>query len=172
MRAQAPDDVTVRWAESGDRAAIAGLLQLTKRHYGEDPEPIAEIEAAVAEWLEAKPGHALFAIACAGAAPAGFASVAVTPPAMGLASALYLKELFVPAEMRSHGIGHRLLAFLAEYCLAANIERIDLTTGIDNDRGIAFYERAGATIQRQKVSLRFETESLERLAESRKRDSD
>ena len=70
MRAQAPDDVTVRWAESGDRAAIAGLLQLTKRHYGEEPEPIADIEAAVAEWLEAKPGHALFVIACAGGVPA------------------------------------------------------------------------------------------------------
>lgn len=164
MPPETPETVTVRWAESADRAAIADLVQQTKRHYGEEQGQASELEAAVASWLEAKPGHALFAAAFTGDRPAGYASAAVTPPAMGPASALYLKELFVSPEMRSHGIGHQILAFLAEFCLAGNIERIDLTTATDNEAGIRFYEREGATIQRQKISLRFETESLENLA--------
>lgn len=159
-----PDAVTVRWAEPGDRAAIAGLLAQTKRHYGEEPDSAEALETTVGEWLEGKPGHALFAIACHEGAPAGYASVAVTPPAIGLSAALYMKELFVSADMRGLGIGHHLLVFLAEFCLAEDIERIDLTTATDNDRGIAFYEREGATVQRQKVALRFETDSLKRLA--------
>jgi GNAT superfamily N-acetyltransferase len=167
MPAQTPDGIEIRWAESGDRTAIAGLLHETKLHYGEKPAALREIEAAVAGWLEPKPGHALFVIACADGVPAGYASVAVTPPAMGLASALYLKELYVGARMRSRGVGHELLSFLAEYCLAENIERIDLTTAAGNDAGIRFYEREGAAVQHQKVSLRFEKESLEKLAARR-----
>lgn len=93
----------------------------------------------------------------------------MTPPARGLCSALYLKELFVSPEMRGSGIGRELLAFLAEFCLAENIERIDLTTATDNEAGIRFYEREGATIQRQKIALRFETESLARLAAGRQK---
>ena len=159
-----PEAITVRWADSGDRGAIADLVEQTKRHYGEEPETADAMEAAVAGWLESKPGHALFVIALANHIPAGYASVAVTPPAMGPSAALYLKELYVSAEMRSLGVGHELLAFLAEFCLAENIERIDLTTAADNDAGIRFYEREGAAIQRQKVPLRFDTASLKRLA--------
>ena len=70
----AHDAITVRWAETGDRAAIAGLVEQTKRHYGEEPAITAAMEAAVAGWLEAKPGHALFAIALANDAAAGYAS--------------------------------------------------------------------------------------------------
>ncbi|WP_193174359.1 GNAT family N-acetyltransferase [Oricola nitratireducens] len=163
----APDAITVRWAESSDRDAIAGLVEQTKRHYGEETETAAEIGTAVAGWLEAKPGNALFVVAFVGGAAQGYASVAVTPPAMGLAAALYLKELFVSPTARGRGVGHELLVFLAEFCLAENIERIDLTTATGNDAGIRFYEREGAAIQRQKVALRFETPSLERLAAAR-----
>jgi GNAT superfamily N-acetyltransferase len=162
------DAITVRWAEPGDRDAIADLVQQTKRHYGEEQARNAELEAAVSGWLEKRAGHALFAIAFTGSRPAGYASVAVTPPAMGVAAALYMKELFVSPEMRGHGIGRCLLTFLAEYCLSENIERIDLTTATDNSAGIRFYEREGATVQQQKIALRFDNESLHRLANSEK----
>ncbi|MCI5077494.1 GNAT family N-acetyltransferase [Oricola sp.] len=164
MSPETPEDVEIRWAGPGDRAAIAELVLQTKRHYGEEPAPAAAIEAAVADWLAQKPGHALFVIAHVDGAPAGYASVAVTPPGMGLCAALYMKELFVSSEARGHGIGHRLLAFIARYCVDQDIERIDLTTAVDNDAGIRFYERAGATVQKQKIALRFETASLRRLA--------
>lgn len=159
-----PEATIVRWAGPGDRTAIADLVQQTKHHYGEEQASADGMNAAVAGWLDKKPGHALFAIALVNDIAAGYASVAVTPPAMGPSAALYLKELYVSAEMRSLGVGHELLAFLARFCLAGNIERIDLTTAADNDAGIRFYEREGAAIQRQKVPLRFDTASLERLA--------
>jgi len=167
MKPETRDDITIRWAGPGDRDAIAGLVQQTKRHYGEEQAPAGELDAAVAGWLEARPGHALFAIAFAGEQPAGYASAAVTPPAMGVSAALYMKELFVSPQMRGHGIGRHLMTFLAEFCLSENIERIDLTTAQDNEAGIRFYEREGAAVQRQKIALRFETASLERLAARR-----
>jgi ribosomal protein S18 acetylase RimI-like enzyme len=171
MPAETPDEIEIRWAERGDLAALGGLVQETKLHYGEAAAPSAAIDRAVASWLDTKPGHALFAIAFADGSPAGYASFAVTPPAMGLASALYLKELFVSSEVRSRGIGHELLVFLARFCVAETIERIDLTTATDNEAGIRFYEREGAAIQRQKLFLRFETESLEKLASGEDRGS-
>lgn len=49
MRADQPGSLEIRWAEPGDRTAIAGLVEQTKHHYGEEPEAI---EAAVAGWNE------------------------------------------------------------------------------------------------------------------------
>ncbi len=164
MPGDMPDGIHVRWAEPGDGSAIAGLEQLAKAHYGEELEDREVLEAASEAWLVQTPGHALFVLALVDGAPAGFASIAVTPPAQKSYSALYLKELFVLSDMRSRGIGHALIAFIAEYCVAENIERIDLTTTADNDAGIRFYEREGATIQRQKIALRFDSESLKKLA--------
>ena len=166
MPVDTPNGIEVRWAGPGDRSAIAGLEQLAKQHYGERLEDRETLEAASEAWLDPKAGHALFVLALVDGAPAGFASIAVTPPARKYYSALYLKELFVSPEMRSRGVGHALLVFIAEFCVAENIERIDLTTAADNEAGIRFYEREGATVQRQKISLRFETESIEKLAEA------
>ena len=166
MPADAPDGIEVRWARPGDGSAIASLEQLAKAHYGENQEDRETLEAASEAWLARTPGHALFVLALVNGAPAGFASVAVTPPARKHYSALYLKELFVSPDMRSRGVGRALLVFIAEFCVAENIERIDLTTAADNEAGIRFYEREGATVQRQKISLRFETESIEKLAEA------
>ena len=56
MRADQPGSLEIRWAEPGDRTAIAGLVEQTKHHCGEEPEAIEKIEAAVAGWLEKNRG--------------------------------------------------------------------------------------------------------------------
>lgn len=162
----ATDRIATGWAGPDDAVAIAALLVEVKRHYRQQPEALAEIEAAVTSWLDAGPGHCLFALARAGGEPAGLATVAVMRPATGLSGALYMKELFVVPARRGEGIGRRLLAFLAGFCLAEGLERIDFTTETWNEAAIRFYEREGAAIRGEKVAMRFDADGLRALADA------
>jgi GNAT superfamily N-acetyltransferase len=52
-------------------------------------------------------------------------------------------EVFVSAEMRSTGVGSRLLAKAEGDLAARGLTRLQLQLGVDNHRGRAFYERHG-----------------------------
>ena len=74
---------------------------------------------------------------------------------------LWLDDLYVDAEVRSLGIGARLLARLGEIAAAHGCTHLGWTASVGNPRGIAFYERAGATIVDRgelRVTFRLATE--------------
>lgn len=106
-----------------------------------------------------------FALAHAGGTIAGLACVSVAYPGGDLGRVLFLKELLVRDGFRGDGAGEALLAFLAQYCLAEGIGRIDFTTETWNDAALRFYERPGAVKQEQKVFLRFDRNALAKLAD-------
>ncbi len=153
-----------RWAGPEDTSGLARLLTEIKLHYRLQPNAPGEQERAAAEWLQPKPGHGRFVLALAGKDAIGFTFVAVVRPATGLSGALHMKELFVSRHHRGRGAGRQLLMFLAGYCRAEGLERIDFTTENWNEDAIRFYEREGAAIQKQKIALRLDAASLKKLA--------
>lgn len=155
-----------RWAGPDDRVGLAALLAEIKRHYHQPIDPPEAQEQAVAEWLKDRPGHCRFAVASHGDRLLGLATVAVVRPSTGLSGALYLKELFVSESARGTGLGRGLLGFLARYCQAESLDRIDLTTEDWNEGAIRFYEDLAARRQPQKIAFRFERDSLAALAEA------
>lgn len=59
---------------------------------------------------------------------------------------LWIDDLYVDEAVRSRGTGGRLLARLREIAIAHGCTHLAWTASVRNPRGIAFYERAGATI--------------------------
>jgi len=59
---------------------------------------------------------------------------------------LWLEDLFVEHEWRSQGVGLMLMEHLAVVAMTHNCTHIGWTASERNVRGLAFYERLGATI--------------------------
>lgn len=78
--------------------------------------------------------------------------------------ALYLEDLFVRPEFRSHGIGKALLKRLAAIALERGCTRYQWAVLDWNQPSIDFYERQGAQVLREWLNVRVEGEALERLA--------
>lgn len=56
---------------------------------------------------------------------------------------LYIDDLVVDQNLRSKGLGAKLLSKAKDIAKAENCKRLRLCTGADNDRGKNFYERNG-----------------------------
>ncbi|WP_322731761.1 GNAT family N-acetyltransferase [Nostoc sp. ChiQUE01b] len=65
---------------------------------------------------------------------------------------IWLDDLYVKAEYRSHRVGQALMLRLRQIGKEKGCGRIDWTVAVSNERGINFYERIGAKIM-NKVKL-------------------
>ncbi|OCA84602.1 GNAT family N-acetyltransferase [Bacillus sp. FJAT-27986] len=61
---------------------------------------------------------------------------------------MHIGHIVVNSEVRSGGIGSRLLKYLEEYSIGVNIKRIDLMTTFENEKTLKFYEANGYSIIR------------------------
>lgn len=155
-------DVTIRFAGPEDGEALAAMIDAQDRFRGSQ-RPAGAARAAVEGWLRDGAGGTRFLLAFAGDQPVGFASFAALYPGPKLRGMLFLKDVFVVAERRSQGIGERIMRFLAAFCAAQGIERIDWV--VKTARSQRFYERLGATLQTRKRPMRLDGQALTDLAE-------
>ncbi|MDJ1158580.1 GNAT family N-acetyltransferase [Chelatococcus sp. SYSU_G07232] len=77
---------------------------------------------------------------------------------------LYLEDLFVRPEFRSHGIGKGLLVHLARRCVAEGLGRLEWWVLDWNEPAIGFYRRQGAVLMDEWTVCRVTGEALARLA--------
>ncbi|MDX8531878.1 GNAT family N-acetyltransferase [Mesorhizobium sp. VK25A] len=159
--------VDVRWATVDDAEALAIVLCEMAKHYRQAPLDHDQAAATARQWLEEEsPAYPHFALAFAGGAVAGLASVAIAHPGVDLERLMFLKDLFVRDSARGNGVGRALICFLAGQCLAKGIGRIDFTTEDWNEGALRFYDRLGAERHGQKVFLRLPKAALGKIARS------
>ena len=79
---------------------------------------------------------------------------------------LWLDDLFVYPEFRSHGVGDAFIRHLSKIAKASGCGRIDWHVSNLNERGKTFYLRMGATISEQLRLVRLTEERIHVLAES------
>ncbi|MBX3225301.1 MAG: GNAT family N-acetyltransferase [Labilithrix sp.] len=77
---------------------------------------------------------------------------------------LYLEDLFVQPEHRGSGAGVALMRALARTAVDRGCARFVWQVLDWNEPSIAFYEKLGAKIQREWLTVRMEGEALARLA--------
>lgn len=77
---------------------------------------------------------------------------------------LFLEDLFVNPGLRGKGIGKALLAKLAKIALAENCYGMKWEVLDWNQPAIGFYERLGAELRKEWVTVRLRGESLRKLA--------
>ena len=100
-----PVSVDVRWATTGDAEALATMLCEMAAHYRQAPLDHGRATATARTWLgDESPAYPHFALAFAGGAVAGLASVATAHPGIDLERLMFLKDLFVREDGRSAGI--------------------------------------------------------------------
>src|SRR5690349_18055954 len=110
----------------------------------------------------ADPAAAAIADALFGPVPAGRAPVAVAGlaaysflwPAAGVTRSLYLKELFVRAAARRHGIGGLLMRELRAVAAEHRCSRVEWTADTDQPEAQRFYAALGAEVLATKLFYR------------------
>ncbi len=155
-------DVSVRLATAKDVADLAGLIdELLDQHFVEVPDKLREalerdgfgdapqFEALVAEMEGKVVGMALFyptyrpSLACAG---------------------LLMEDLYVVEKVRRHGVGNKLVAWLAKLALERGYGYLEWTVELENMAARKFYQDCGATLREGKVSYQLSGDAFETLA--------
>lgn len=88
-----------------------------------------------------------FVLCFEGNAPAGLGCFGVLRPGRDLKGLIFVKDLFVRAEMRGKGLGRALMRFIAEYALEHGIGRIDLATDVANEAARRLYVALGGVVR-------------------------
>jgi GNAT superfamily N-acetyltransferase len=96
--------------------------------------------------------------------PIGFALYFFTYSTFAACPALYIEDLFVPAEERRAGVGRALLEALARIAVRRGCARMQWAVLDWNTPAIAFYRKLGAKLWKQWVPTSLETAPLRRLA--------
>ncbi len=148
------------WAKKDDATSLVPLLtELYKHDVPEAPEPARDVvDRHVALLLEPETPHKLAIVWSENARAVGLAAVArfvsISDPRPDRWTQMELKELFVLPDYRSAGIGQALMTWIEAEAVAAGACRIDWHVKKDNARGIAFYERLGAMVVENRMSMR------------------
>jgi GNAT superfamily N-acetyltransferase len=77
---------------------------------------------------------------------------------------IYLEDLFVKPEMRSHGIGKALLVNLARRAVAQNCARVEWSVLDWNTPSVDFYKALGAVPMDEWTTFRLTGDALTKLA--------
>ena len=146
---------------------VPDVLALVKELAAYEREPDAVI-ATEADFLrdgfgETPAFHVLVA-EDAGGAVIGFALYFFSYSTWVGRRCLYLEDLFVQPERRGKGAGIALMKALAKEAVAKECRRFVWQVLDWNAPAIAFYERLGASVRREWLSVRLEGDALAALA--------
>jgi GNAT superfamily N-acetyltransferase len=155
----------IRHGTEADLPAIMRLIR-QKAEFDGCPDALeATPDALRRAWFSEHPrGYVLIAVLDGRAV--GIATYFPTFSTFLARPGLWLDDLYVVEECRSLGIGRDMLAALARIARERGCGRVEWTVALDNDRGIAFYERHGAAVRHLSRCVRLNREGIERLSEA------
>lgn len=163
--------VTIRRASERDVPAILALIRALAEYERQPDAVVATEEDLLRDGFGPSPSfHVL--LAEHDRQTVGFAFYFFSYSTWRGSRSLYLEDLFVRPEHRRRGAGLALMRELAREALARGCPRFDWQVLDWNTPSIAFYERLGAKIQREWLSVRLEGDALARLAASARLRSD
>jgi GNAT superfamily N-acetyltransferase len=153
----------IRKATRADVPAILGLVR-ELAVYEREPDAVVATEADFLRdgFGESPSFHVLVAVE--DASVIGFAFYFFSYSTWVGRRCLYLEDLFVQPAHRGNGAGIALMAALAKEAIAQDCRRFVWQVLDWNDPAIAFYERLGAKILREWLTVRLEGDALASLA--------
>jgi predicted N-acetyltransferase YhbS len=147
--------ITIRPRTPADDSALARLLEEMQAHYNVPCPPTDKILSDLASL----PTGVTILVAETDRI-VGFAAFSAIYPGPGLASGLFLKEIFVTKECRQSGVGSALMRAVAAFAVEHGHKRVDWTAARGNPRLLAYYEELGAQRQEDKVFFRLTGDAL------------
>jgi GNAT superfamily N-acetyltransferase len=143
MREVASADVRLRAATRADTALILAFVRELAAYEQLAHEVVAD-ESTLAEQLFGERPAAEVVIAEVAGEPAGFALFFHNFSTFLGRRGLYLEDLYVRPAFRGHGLGRRLMTYLAKLALARGCGRFEWWVLDWNAPAIAFYRDLGA----------------------------
>ena len=153
----------IRPAEAADVGVILRLIR-SLAEYEREPQAVTATEAdLLRDGFGPRP---LFHVVLAewNGAPVGFAFYFFNYSTWQGKPGLYLEDLFVEPEYRGYGIGKALLVHLAQIAVTRGCGRFQWQVLDWNEPAIQFYEKVGAAVLREWLTVRIAGDALARLA--------
>jgi GNAT superfamily N-acetyltransferase len=157
-------ETIVRHASEADFPVVMELLALKAEFDGCRDAFVATEEQLRQAFFAVSPrAHVLLAIV--NGLPIGLATYFHTFSTYLGKPGIWLDDLYVREGYRSRGAGRALMTALARTAQAQGCGRIEWYVALGNVRGIAFYERHGATVLHRRRGVQLEADGIHRLAE-------
>ena len=158
-------DLTIRFAVPAD---VNAILEFIKGLAAFEHEPDAvktTTEDLLRDGFGAQPKFEVL-IAERGGTPVGFALFFPTYSTWEGRSGIHLEDIFVLAEERGKGVGHKLMTRLAVLAVERGCARLELSV-LDWNPARKFYHRLGMAHQEEWLPYRIDGEALIALAARR-----
>jgi GNAT superfamily N-acetyltransferase len=156
-------DITIRAAATHEMPQVLAFIRELAVYEHLEHEVVAS-EADLAAALCGPHRYAEVVFACLDGVPVGFALFFHNFSTFLGKPGIYLEDLFVRPAARGHGIGKRLLAWLAATALERGCARLDWAVLDWNEPALGFYRGLGAVAQGEWTTFRLTGEALARLA--------
>jgi GNAT superfamily N-acetyltransferase len=159
----AADPISIRPATPADVPLVLSFIR-ELAVYERLAEQVSASEADLAAGLFGPRPYAEVVFACLGGAPVGFALFFPNFSTFLGKPGIYLEDLFVRPQARGHGVGRRLLQWLAHTTLARGGARLDWAVLDWNDPALGFYRSLGAVALDEWTRYRLSGAALSGLA--------
>ena len=155
--------LVIRKATREDVPAILGLVKALAT-YEREPDAVVATEAdLLRDGFGERPAFEVL-IAHDGERAIGFAFYFFSYSTWVGRKCLYLEDLFVEPAQRGQGVGLALMKALAKVAVETDCRRFVWAVLDWNEPAIGFYERLGAKVMRDWLTVRLEGEALTRLS--------
>ena len=155
--------LVIRKATREDVPAILGLVKALAT-YEREPDAVVATEAdLLRDGFGDRPAFEVL-IADDGERAIGFAFYFFSYSTWVGRKCLYLEDLFVEPAQRGEGVGLALMKALARVAVETGCRRFVWAVLDWNEPAIGFYERLGAKVMRDWLTVRLEGEALTRLS--------
>lgn len=156
--------LVIRKAESRDAALVLAFIR-ELAEYERLAHEVDATEESIAEALFGPQPRVFADIAEWEGKPAGFALWFYNFSTFRGRHGIYLEDLFVRPEFRSHGIGKALLRHLARQCVAEGLPRLEWWVLDWNEPALRFYRSIGAQPMVEWTVQRVTGDNLTKLAQ-------
>jgi GNAT superfamily N-acetyltransferase len=157
------DEITIRPAAEHEVPVILQFIRNLAQYEHLEHQVVAT-EAMLSEVLFGPRPYAEVVFACLAGEPVGFALFFHNFSTFLGRPGIYLEDLFVRPEARGHGVGRRLLTWLAAEAVSRNCGRLEWSVLDWNEPSIRFYRNLGAVLMNEWKIFRVTGPALSQLA--------
>jgi GNAT superfamily N-acetyltransferase len=155
--------ITIRPADEGDVGVILQFVRDLAKYEHLEHEVVAT-EGMLREALFGGRPYAEVVFACLNGEPVGFALFFHNFSTFLGRAGIYLEDLYVRPEARGHGVGRRLLTWLAATAVSRGCGRLEWAVLDWNEPSIRFYRNLGAVALDDWTTYRVTGPALSQLA--------
>lgn len=159
------EQITIRPAGEHETALILQFIRDLAQYEHLEHEVVAT-EATLREALFGPHPYAEVVFACLNGEPVGFALFFHNFSTFLGKAGIYLEDLYVRPEARGHGVGGRVLSWLAATALSRGCGRLEWAVLDWNEPSIRFYRNLGAVPLDEWTTFRVTGPALKQLADS------